>query len=128
MKRLNKFLNSPELTNYVLPNDEDKENYITLENCSFGWSKIDNDDDDKKRQKKAKAKEKDAEAGTKKASKGKKNDKEKVPEVKEFLKNINLKIKKNTFVAIVGSVGSGKSSLLNAILGNMELLGGSIKL
>ena len=36
------------------------------------------------------------------------------------LENINLKIKAGQTVAVVGSVGSGKSSLLAAILGEME--------
>ncbi|XP_053376083.1 multidrug resistance-associated protein 1-like isoform X1 [Mercenaria mercenaria] len=36
------------------------------------------------------------------------------------LKNINMSIPKGSLVAIVGTVGSGKSSLLSAILGEME--------
>lgn len=36
------------------------------------------------------------------------------------LKNIDLTIKKGQFVAIIGKVGSGKSSLLHAILGEIE--------
>lgn len=35
------------------------------------------------------------------------------------LKNINLEIKKGEFVCIIGEVGSGKSSLLQALLNNM---------
>jgi len=35
------------------------------------------------------------------------------------LKNINLEIKKGEFVCIIGEVGSGKSSLLQAMLNNM---------
>lgn len=35
----------------------------------------------------------------------------------EFLKNINLSVKKGELVAIVGKVGSGKSSVLSALLG-----------
>ena len=36
------------------------------------------------------------------------------------LRNLNLKIKKGELVAIVGSVGCGKSSLLSAVLGEMH--------
>jgi ATP-binding cassette subfamily C (CFTR/MRP) protein 1 len=43
-----------------------------------------------------------------------------------ILKNISLQIKKNKLVAVVGQVGSGKSSLLSAILGDMEKTKGSI--
>ena len=35
------------------------------------------------------------------------------------LKDINLEIKKGEFVCIVGDVGSGKSSLLHAVIGDM---------
>ncbi|KAJ3067662.1 hypothetical protein HDU99_003419, partial [Rhizoclosmatium hyalinum] len=52
------------------------------------------------------------------------------PEVKEegesLLKNINLTIPKGSLTAIVGSVGSGKSSLLNAIIGEMRKVSGSV--
>jgi len=35
------------------------------------------------------------------------------------LKNIDLKVKKGQFICIVGKNGSGKSSLLNAVNGEM---------
>ena len=38
------------------------------------------------------------------------------------LKRIELEIKKEEFVCIIGDVGSGKSSLLHAILGEMNYL------
>ncbi|CAG7727265.1 unnamed protein product, partial [Allacma fusca] len=40
------------------------------------------------------------------------------------LRNINLRVKKGSLVAVVGTVGSGKSSLLSAILGEMEKISG----
>ncbi|PVU91527.1 hypothetical protein BB559_004083 [Furculomyces boomerangus] len=45
-----------------------------------------------------------------------------------ILKNINLDIKHGELHAIVGSVGSGKSSLCQAILDEMHLISGSKKL
>ncbi|KAF0691726.1 Aste57867_17102 [Aphanomyces stellatus] len=41
------------------------------------------------------------------------------------LKQINFKVVPNTLTVVVGTVGSGKSSLLSAILGDIHLTGGS---
>ena len=38
------------------------------------------------------------------------------------LRDINLSIKQGEFVCIIGDVGSGKSSLLNAIIGDLQYL------
>jgi len=35
------------------------------------------------------------------------------------MKNIDLKVKKGEFVVIVGEIGSGKTSLLNTMIGEM---------
>ncbi|KAH9374379.1 hypothetical protein HPB48_001979 [Haemaphysalis longicornis] len=45
--------------------------------------------------------------------------------VKVQLFNVNLDIEPGTLVGVVGFVGSGKSSLLSAILGDMHLIQGS---
>lgn len=42
------------------------------------------------------------------------------------LKNIDIRVGKNQLVAIVGAVGSGKSSLLSAFLGEMEKISGRV--
>nr|QUF59448.1 ATP-binding cassette transporter Abcc1-4 [Brachionus angularis] len=42
------------------------------------------------------------------------------------LKDLSFKIKKNNLVAILGSVGQGKSSLLSALIGEMEKFNGKI--
>uniref|UniRef100_A0A804LAC5 Uncharacterized protein n=1 Tax=Musa acuminata subsp. malaccensis TaxID=214687 RepID=A0A804LAC5_MUSAM len=43
------------------------------------------------------------------------------------LENIHLKVRRGMKVAICGTVGSGKSSLLSCILGEIPKLGGSVK-
>ncbi|KAI4301402.1 hypothetical protein L6164_034685 [Bauhinia variegata] len=43
------------------------------------------------------------------------------------LKNINLQIKKGELTAVVGTVGSGKSSLLASILGEMHRISGKVR-
>lgn len=46
----------------------------------------------------------------------------------EALKNINLEIRKGELAAIVGIVGSGKSSLLGSILGEMHKITGKVRI
>lgn len=43
-----------------------------------------------------------------------------------ILKHITVQIPKGSLVAVIGEVGSGKSSLLNLVLGEMRLVSGSI--
>ncbi|KAM0918419.1 hypothetical protein ACQ4PT_008963 [Festuca glaucescens] len=43
-----------------------------------------------------------------------------------ILRDISLQLPKGLFIAIVGEVGSGKSSLLNSIIGEMSIISGSI--
>lgn len=45
---------------------------------------------------------------------------------KPTLRNINLRVQQGQLVAIVGTVGSGKSSLISAVLGEMEKLNGRV--
>ena len=42
------------------------------------------------------------------------------------LKGVNLEIKRGEFAAIVGSVGSGKSSLLASVLGELNKKSGKV--
>lgn len=43
-----------------------------------------------------------------------------------ILKNINIRFEKGGLIAIVGSVGSGKSSLISALLGEMDKTSGRV--
>ncbi|KAK8748985.1 hypothetical protein OTU49_015624, partial [Cherax quadricarinatus] len=49
-------------------------------------------------------------------------------EGKPVLKNINLSVADGSLVAVVGSVGAGKSSLISAILGEMEKQSGRVNI
>jgi ATP-binding cassette, subfamily C (CFTR/MRP), member 1 len=44
------------------------------------------------------------------------------------IRNINMSIGRDELVAIIGSVGSGKSSLLSALAGDMRKTGGKVKI
>lgn len=52
------------------------------------------------------------------------DDEEEIP--RPFLKNINLRIRPGSCVAIVGAVGSGKSTILSAIIGETNKLSGRV--
>ena len=43
-----------------------------------------------------------------------------------ILSNLTMEVKKSSCVAIVGTVGSGKSSLMSALIGDMIKLGGHL--
>ncbi|XP_062542390.1 probable multidrug resistance-associated protein lethal(2)03659 [Armigeres subalbatus] len=50
------------------------------------------------------------------------------PKSQEYtLEGVNLHVQPGTLVAVIGPVGAGKSSLIHAILGELPLEGGSIK-
>ena len=57
-----------------------------------------------------------------------KKGKKKVNPLEPILKNINCEIKQGEFICVIGEVGCGKSSFLQAILNNMLPLQGSAKL
>ncbi|KAJ3219439.1 Multidrug resistance-associated protein 1 [Dinochytrium kinnereticum] len=69
------------------------------------------------------------EEGGKKAGwfgkKGKK-EKEELEPLPPFIKDLNLSIPRGKLTCVVGPVGSGKSSLLNALIGEMTRLSGTI--
>ncbi|KAI8809085.1 P-loop containing nucleoside triphosphate hydrolase protein [Cladochytrium replicatum] len=48
------------------------------------------------------------------------------PVIQPFLRDLNVDVKRGSLTAVVGAVGSGKSSLLSAILGEMEKDTGSV--
>ena len=80
MKRLNKYMNLPELSEQRenIVQNETVDHAVKITKASFKWNSTD--------------------------------------EVSN-LKDIDVEIKKKSLVAVVGTVGSGKSSLINAILG-----------
>ena len=101
LKRIQRFLNQEDVQNdRIITNDEKTINEgiaVKIEKGTFSWGAeqkgILNAADDKDRP------------------------------ISLILRDINLSIKKGEFVCIIGEVGSGKSSLLNAILNNMIQVG-----
>ncbi|KAJ3028172.1 UNVERIFIED_CONTAM: hypothetical protein HDU68_002318 [Siphonaria sp. JEL0065] len=116
--------------------DADSNNAIVVKNGSFDragpvyidgvvGSTIQMKGSGRKKEKKESLKEK-AKGGS---AKGKGGDGEEVKVVEPVasLRDINIQIPKGSLVAIVGSVGAGKSSLLNALVGEMRKTNGSVE-
>ena len=98
--------------------DEENENGIELQDLNFQ----DMEKNDKllsKKEEKDKEKEKEEENKNKNDKKN-----EDIPEIEiiKLLSGIDLKIEKGDLIGIVGSVGAGKTCLLNAILNNLDVL------
>ena len=88
----------------MIRSDEQSEKAIEIKNKCFSWGSVSKDKDDgsKKDDDRIFASEKGA----------------KISEI-ITLENINLNVKKGEFVCVIGNVGSGKSSLLSTIIGDL---------
>ena len=118
VKRLGRYLNAPELDKYVERSKTGPALY--LEDAFFAWD-VNNGSNSIKDEKK----EKKDESKDKKSEEDKSEDKNEPKDI-ITLKNINARVEKGSFTAIVGNVGSGKSSLVSAVLGDMEKIKGSV--
>ncbi|SMN22408.1 similar to Saccharomyces cerevisiae YGR281W YOR1 Plasma membrane ATP-binding cassette (ABC) transporter [Maudiozyma saulgeensis] len=119
---------------------------IKVENASFEWEdyelldaeekkRIESEETDKQRMKRLKAEAKLNKDKKTIESKSKENSKsngniDDTDKVKTFTKftDLNFEIKKGEFVMITGPIGTGKTSLLNALAGSMKKTGGRIQI
>lgn len=115
-RRINDFLNLNDPRCYISRNNE--MDAIRIEEASFSWKDGTIDRDDKSTSKNL----------SKNSSKNSFTESVSMEWKPADLENINIKIPKKSFTAIIGSVGSGKSSLLSAILGEMNLTQGKINI
>ncbi|KAF9262693.1 multidrug resistance-associated ABC transporter [Marasmius fiardii PR-910] len=149
VRRISAFLTAEELPEPPLV-DFDSKDAIRVQNASFTWDAVVGLEDqlDKKGKEGdselAKANKKEAKKKQEKKGKTPQEDstlpttKDDVPAPETFegedaaaqepfkLKNINMTVPKGRFVAIVGQIGSGKSSILNALIGEMKKTDGEI--
>lgn len=103
-RRLNKFFNSDEIVKYVTRNEELEA--ISIEGGTLSWSQEENE-------------EKEVEEADKNDQSGARGGMKRI-----ILRDIDFHVKVNSFVAVVGQVASGKSSLLASILGEMHRISG----
>lgn len=99
---------------------------VSVSNGVFSWTLKDWQTCDDKRSKKAKRRKTKQEKDNglhilSRVPRGK--DSDKVFEEADTLKGVTFEVQRGDLVAIVGAVGSGKSSLLLALLGEMEVRG-----
>jgi ABC-type polysaccharide/polyol phosphate transport system ATPase subunit len=110
-----------ELISETYDRDPELTHAVEIDNASFTWDSPPPDED-----KKGKSKKKHRRSSSKQEP-----DTTPPNDVKEEvlfkLKDIDLKIPRGQFVAIVGAVGSGKTSLLQGLIGDMRKTEGSLR-
>lgn len=112
-------------------NNHENDIILSLNGANFSWTKFKNNDSNEKSPRRSKGKKSTSkyvnlqrrdssiEAGTSEQSESGANTPFK-------LNNITIDIRRGDFIGIIGTVGSGKSSLLNGILAEMVKIDGEI--
>ncbi|KAI8925342.1 P-loop containing nucleoside triphosphate hydrolase protein [Entophlyctis helioformis] len=131
--RIGALLLAPELSTgpALLPaSDEPDEPAVHVKDASFEWEQVMDasaasaQGKKPKKSKKSKAAEQLKESAD--ASSSRSPSPQPQPQSVFKIENLNLSIPRGKLVAVVGSVGSGKSSLLNALVGEMRRTAGSV--
>ncbi|KAG0340048.1 hypothetical protein BG004_006572 [Podila humilis] len=127
LKRIEKFLLSEEAAP-IPPPVLDHEFAMSINNASFQWDQLpasSSSENEKPKVKNTQQQEQQQQQkGGNNADSG--DDSTVTNETHPYLCNVNLKIPRGSLVAVVGPVGSGKSSLLQAMVGNMTMTQGEV--
>lgn len=139
--RIQEFLLSEEQSDEIIW-DEDMDNAVEIDNASFTWERTATQDSDgpggkipnKKEMKMEKKATKSKAKADKKAAKLEESSPSSSTEalsedtlVTPFkLQDVEFKVKRNELIAVIGTVGSGKTSLLAALAGDMRKTGGKV--
>ncbi|KAJ5145254.1 hypothetical protein N7448_002646 [Penicillium atrosanguineum] len=119
LQRIQEFLFAEEQREDI-EHDEEMETAIEIEHASFTWERLPTDKDAEKPGKKA-----DAAAA---ALKEKEEAEKEVPTEPFKLKDLTLEVGRNELLAVIGTVGCGKSSLLSALAGDMRVTDGKVRM
>ncbi|KAI1947427.1 ATP-binding cassette transporter yor1 [Ophidiomyces ophidiicola] len=109
--------------------DENLENAVELQDASFTWERLPTVPDEKENEMKNRSKAKKhldtSSSGVKQVSDGESSD-IRSPTEPFRLSNLNFTAGRNELLAVIGTVGSGKTSLLAALAGDMRMTGGDV--
>ncbi|EPS30548.1 hypothetical protein PDE_05500 [Penicillium oxalicum 114-2] len=119
LNRIQEFLMAEEQREDI-EKDTTMSNAIEIENASFTWERLPTDEKEDEAPKKKEAKNL--------PSRGEKQGVDEPPLEPFKLKNINLEVGRNELLAVIGTVGCGKSSLLSALAGDMRVTDGKVRM
>ena len=141
VKRLNTFWNAPDQTDMILDDGGDdttemggSDRYVvSMNKATFKWPKLKTDDGEEFEDEHVMTEEGKEETVRLKSSDGSTTDGvtsnvslSAQNDAEFLLEDINLRLESGKLYALVGSVGSGKSSLIQAILREMEQVSGTL--
>jgi len=130
--RIKEFLESEEIPTIYLEGSTESDNALEINGCDFAWNSF----EEKEREEsvaesirsesiKSESSKEDLKASLLESSVNISEEEKSMSEESKrrpiTLKNIKLKVKKGEFIFIVGEIGSGKSSLLQAIIGELKM-------
>nr|AHK05653.1 ATP-binding cassette transporter sub-family C member 5 [Tigriopus japonicus] len=133
-QRLQKFMELPEYANpssIHFDGEEAKNLRLRMKNATLAWTKPPewiSPEDEKKKDKKNKMSTHANGLGTAKETEPLKDQDDDQQPYTSCLFDIDLEVEEGTLLGIAGPIGSGKSSLLSAIMGEMKQLTGDVKI